>query len=795
MCVLIRGKILGQANNRGVTQKTCCKLSETSLICQIMNRVGAERTDTTCRDALVPCNSHRTFDEESWTEVERQDLARATSFVSESMYLVMESPAKDLYTSETVHFKVHALCDRRVAKRCSKGKVATDADNDEMHGTLFVTNYRLLFRSFHHREEEVMQIFLHNVAELAEFRITGKLGLMSKLEIACKNFEFLTFKFPNESISGDVYVKISQLLVQKTLPPAAFACHHEPDTTGWTVFNPMAEFARLQFPTPQKGASIRGFRITHVNSNYKVSPTYPWSFIVPASVSDGELRKISVFRARGRVPVVTYCHDNKAIIARCAQPLIGLRRNRCSSDEAYVSALQRECPGNVQFIDCRSQTSAYGNVALGGGFEVLEYYKHTSILFMGIENIHSMRDSIHKLFELIKHESRGNERPNWLSGLESTRWLEHVRSILVSCFLCVTKLEEGTSLIIHCSDGWDRTAQLTALVKLCADPFYRTRKGFQVLIEQEWCAFGHQFRARSGRTDTLAGYWEDDNTSPVFMQFVDAVWQLMRQFPCSFEFSERYLIALLDEVYCKQSGTFLHDCEATRVTLNTSERSSSAWTLLELHPDAVEFQNPFFIAPKSGNEIIGKSPTVLQCKWHTSSLAIWSSFYLRSLDSNDLRDAWAKKLQITQRELHDQLSVAHQQLQSQVAQNSNLQSEVQLLRRERAQLARLLEGEVYSDSLNGLLVHEEEESEDGVLLSVTSVGESRTTLEPSSSDNGNVHSIEAQYSTTGVGSFLGGSMSQDFEIVQTYFGNSPHDSPPLANRLLSGRMIVEKLRQ
>lgn len=141
-----------------------------------------------------------------------------------------------------------------------------------------------------------------------------------------------------------------------------------------------------------------------------------------------------------------------------------------------------------------------------------------------------------------------------------------MRSVLVSCSVCVSKLtEEATSLLIHCSDGWDRTAQLVALTKLCADPFYRTLKGFQILIEQEWCAFGHQFRARSGHSIDHASYWEDEHASPVFMQFIDAVWQLTRQFPCSFEFNERYLIALLDEAYGKRSGTFLHDCEESRI--------------------------------------------------------------------------------------------------------------------------------------------------------------------------------------------------------------------------------------
>ena len=56
----------------------------------------------------------------------------------------------------------------------------------------------------------------------------------------------------------------------------------------------------------------------------------------------------------------------------------------------------------------------------------------------------------------------------------------------------------GSHVLIHCSDGWDRTSQLRALSQRCLDPYYRTMEGFMVLIEKDWLSFGHMFRHRSG---------------------------------------------------------------------------------------------------------------------------------------------------------------------------------------------------------------------------------------------------------------------------------------------------------
>jgi len=65
-------------------------------------------------------------------------------------------------------------------------------------------------------------------------------------------------------------------------------------------------------------------------------------------------------------------------------------------------------------------------------------------------------------------------------------------------------------------------------------------QGFQVLVEMEWLDFGHKFADRCGHGEN-----SDDlnERCPVFLQWLDCVHQLQRQFPCSFEFNEAFLVS------------------------------------------------------------------------------------------------------------------------------------------------------------------------------------------------------------------------------------------------------------
>lgn len=536
----------------------------------------------------------------------------------------------------------------------------------------------------------------------------------------------------------------------------------EKQINGWDIYDAKAEWKRLGIS--DKGVD-RGWRISKINVDYTFSPTYPALLPVPSTISDNTLNYAGRYRSRVRIPVLTYLHPvNNCSITRSSQPLAGLRGNRSIQDEKLVSAcfsasaplddgdtasstISRASPASSQadlglsstegelseterledemisssnieiisdkphvygaqqhnlIVDARPTVNALAMQAVGLGSENMDHYKFATKAYLGIDNIHVMRESLAKAIEAIKDADVSPLPPN-RELLAKSGWLKHITGLLDGAALIARQVGiQHSHVLIHCSDGWDRTSQLSALAQLLLDPYYRTIDGFIVLVEKDWLAFGHMFQHRTGflnsekwfitQNDALAGSaiqpggngdgrgdaienallsakrffnksnqsqeavtdsdgemisFEDSpktkrtsaakdtpankeatkpkETSPVFHQFLDATYQLLRQFPTRFEFNERFLRRLLYHLYSCQYGTFLYNNEKSRLDAKVQERTSSVWAYFLSR--RTEFTNKDYDGGEIDDHVKGKErlmfPKLDKIRW-------WNEAFNRS---------------------------------------------------------------------------------------------------------------------------------------------------------------------
>ena len=120
------------------------------------------------------------------------------------------------------------------------------------------------------------------------------------------------------------------------------------------------------------------------------------------------------------------------------------------------------------------------------------------------------------------------------------------------------------------------------------------------MIELEWIQGGHPFWSRTSKgpfNDSVAS--KSKSHSPTFVIFLDCVWQIFNQFPCSFEFTEKFLIRLAEEAYSSRFGTFLCDCERERALINVKEHTVSLWSYLNRPEILSEYLNCMYEPNKS----------------------------------------------------------------------------------------------------------------------------------------------------------------------------------------------------
>ncbi|ETO75673.1 hypothetical protein F444_08800 [Phytophthora nicotianae P1976] len=398
------------------------------------------------------------------------------------------------------------------------------------------------------------------------------------------------------------------------------------DLQGHALYDLYEDFARM-------GVALRDgsspYRVTELNASFSMCPTYPRELVVPAAASDSEVGAVASFRSKGRLPVCSYVHaQNGAALWRCAQPKRGILHTQNPADEQYLLHIARAASSSysgsptrrIWIADCRPELNARVNNLTGGGTESGNL-AHARVTFLNIGNIHAMRESIEAVRGLGGFTAPTNNTESmdlsWGSRVEDTKWLSHVRRVLSGALQVARAMEaQATTVVVHCSDGWDRTAQLCGLAQLLIDAHYRTRRGFLEVIEKEWVRAGHKFQDRvaPGKAED-----DDDQQAPIFLQFLDCVWQIIRLYPTYFEFNERMLEAMADALFSGRYGTFLGNCERERTAWSVRERTPSLYALL-LQGD--RFVNPFYRAGSTG-ALLPDAPAVLR------QVTLWTSYYFR----------------------------------------------------------------------------------------------------------------------------------------------------------------------
>ncbi|NWS46689.1 MTM1 protein, partial [Probosciger aterrimus] len=478
--------------------------------------------------------------------------------------------------------------------------------NGPVKGRVYITNYRLYLRSVENDPVVVLNVPLGVISRIEKMGGASSRGENSYgLDITCKVIpdDDDPSYLPLLSEFGVIsFLYILQLFF-------AFVNEEKFSENGWMVYRPMSEYRRQGLPNDR-------WRVSFINEHYGLCDTYPSLLVVPYNATDDDLKKVAAFRSRNRIPVLSWIHpETQAVIMRCSQPLVGMSGKRNKDDERYLDII-RDANGQMSKLtiyDARPNVNAVANKATGGGYESEDAYPNAELFFLDIHNIHVMRESLKKLKDIVYPNV---EESHWLSSLESTHWLEHIKLVLTGAIQVADKVSSGrSSVLVHCSDGWDRTAQLTSLAMLMLDSYYRTIEGFEVLVQKEWISFGHKFASRIGHGDKNHA---DADRSPIFLQFIDCVWQVSKQFPTAFEFNEQFLITILDHLYSCRFGTFLYNSESSREKEKVTEKTLSLWSLI--NSEKSKYTNPFYT--KELNRALYPVASMRH-------LELWVNYYIR----------------------------------------------------------------------------------------------------------------------------------------------------------------------
>ncbi|KAK4308310.1 hypothetical protein Pmani_019991 [Petrolisthes manimaculis] len=386
-------------------------------------------------------------------------------------------------------------------------------------GTLFVTNFKVSFvtslpvdtkeRDLHERSLQNHYLDVHDVClsevdtlnQFSEENTKKKRPLynsnlpprLSGLQLVLKNLRIINFSF-----------KFTPAL--EALKVAKALLHH--------AFPPSIDHLFLSTTVPPPSPGIPDFQLPSV-------------LVVPRDLLDAQLEASAQHFQGTRPPVWCWGAMPGAALVRMAQISPGITDKQ---QENRMMGLVHRChPKKLEptILDLD---------------QILPSLKDIQISYLKLKELHTPDDP-GQFWDQDRH---------YYSRWESSRWLTYVSRCLEVAQMAATAIyHHNSSVILQDNEGRDLSAVISSLVQLLLDPQVRTIRGFHCLVQKEWVALGHPFTNRLGHTRN-----NPEEQCPLWLLFLDCVYQVSEQHHAALEFTSQYLVALWHASHCSLHSSF-----------------------------------------------------------------------------------------------------------------------------------------------------------------------------------------------------------------------------------------------
>eukprot|EP00092_Neocalanus_flemingeri_P008217 GFUD01008859.1.p1 GENE.GFUD01008859.1~~GFUD01008859.1.p1 ORF type:complete len:861 (-),score=226.89 GFUD01008859.1:737-3319(-) len=453
--------------------------------------------------------------------------------------------------------------------------------------------------------------------------------------VLCKNFRFLRFSFKFAGV--DTGRNITNALLHHSRPKKnelLFAFEHSLNENLHNQYGTVWEDVRRESECPN-------MRVSRANDTWQVSISLPQQFVVPAHVTDEALSLVSGLCLGTRPPVWVW--GNKVGGAVFIQPTLNVSPS----------------PSVDHMFEDFYRTKKRVTIDVDQSFP-----SHTQLedSFISVLELHCMDG-----------EKEAEEKDkSYFSSLESTGWLTSVGSALRLASQVADQMTIGKTVVLREGEGRSSSILIASLAQLLVCEDFRTRAGFEGLIQSNWVSLGFQF-SKSHTLSNLSS--KMSNLNPTFLLFLDCVHQMSLQFPSKLEFLPQYLMDVWDTTLLPVFDTFIFDSEHDRAVARSSPeiplQLHSAWDWVKqfTSPQIEKWDNPLYGVPLRPPRSSSMEPSdlsmIMERQVHPTfpeskkflpvsgeiiNLSVWYQLFHRSVPFLSTTNTWTEKLTDLRRE-------------------------------------------------------------------------------------------------------------------------------------------------